>query len=197
MPNPELIALIDMDGTLCDYDAALLQRLQNLQAPEEERVEEVPRGDDVPSFMRARMNLIRLSKEWWVKIPKLKLGFDVLEACQNLGFHCTILTQGPKRNPDAWAGKKMWIDKNLGQDFDVTITRDKSLMYGKVLVDDYPPYIEGWLKWRPRGLVIMPANEGNKDFTHPQVIRYVGDGDFPKVHAALAEVVEKFQAKLE
>jgi len=53
-----------------------------------------------------------------------------------------ILTQGPKKNPASWSGKKKWIDKNLGQDVDITITRDKGLVYGKVLVDDYPGYIE-------------------------------------------------------
>ena len=26
----------------------------------------------------------------------------------------------------------------------VTITMDKGLVYGKVLVDDYPPYVERW-----------------------------------------------------
>jgi len=35
-------------------------------------------------------------------------------------------------------------------------------------------YVERWLSWRDRGLVIMPANEGNKNFSHPQVIRYDG-----------------------
>ena len=85
-----------------------------------------------------------------------------------------ILTQGPKKNPASWSGKKKWIDKNLGQDVDITITRDKGLVYGKVLVDDYPGYIEKWLQWRERGLVIMPANELNKYFVHPQVIRYDG-----------------------
>ena len=72
------------------------------------------------------------------------------------------------------SGKKKWIDKNLGEDVDFTITRDKGLVYGKVLVDDYPQYIERWLKWRERGLVIMPANESNKYFNHQQVIRYDG-----------------------
>jgi hypothetical protein len=47
-----------------------------------------------------------------------------------------ILTQGPRRNANAWTGKKLWIDRNLGPDTDVTITRDKGLVYGKVLVDD-------------------------------------------------------------
>jgi 5'-nucleotidase len=85
-----------------------------------------------------------------------------------------ILTQGPKRNPESWAGKKKWIDKHLGRDTDITITRDKGLVYGKVLVDDSLEYAERWLNWRERGLVIMPSNESNKNYIHPQVIRYDG-----------------------
>ena len=57
---------------------------------------------------------------------------------------------------------------------DVIITRDKGLVYGKILVDDYPGYVERWLEWRPRGTVIMPANEENKNFSHQNVIRYDG-----------------------
>jgi hypothetical protein len=97
-----------------------------------------------------------------------------------------VLTQGPRRNANAWTGKKLWIDKNLGQDVDITITRDKGLVYGKVLVDDFPEYIERWLEWRPRGLVIMPVNESNINFKHPQVIRYDGF-NFIEVAAAMKE----------
>ena len=84
-----------------------------------------------------------------------------------------ILTQGPRRVPEAWSGKKEWIDANLG-DVDVTITRDKGLVYGKVLVDDYPKYAERWLEHRPRGLVIMPEHKYNKGYSHPNVVRYDG-----------------------
>ena len=56
----------------------------------------------------------------------------------------------------------------------IHITQDKSVHYGKVLVDDYPGYIEAWLEHRPRGLVIMPAHDHNKDFVHAQVVRYDG-----------------------
>jgi hypothetical protein len=76
--------------------------------------------------------------------------------------------------PCTWSGKKRWIDKNLGQDVDITVTRDKGLVYGKILVDDYPKYIEKWLAHRHRGLVIMHAGVLNKGYSHPQVIRYDG-----------------------
>jgi hypothetical protein len=101
-----------------------------------------------------------------------------------------ILTQGPKRNAFAWSGKKMWIDKELGEAVDITITRDKGLVYGKVLVDDYPAYIERWLRWRPRGLAIMPANDANKAFSHPQVIRYDGT-NLAEIRAAMCAAKQR------
>jgi len=85
------------------------------------------------------------------------------------------LTQGPRKNPYAWSGKKKWIDRNLGEDQDVTMTRDKGLIYGKILVDDFTGYVERWLGWRKRGLVIMPASKENEGYSHEQVIRYNGE----------------------
>ena len=84
-----------------------------------------------------------------------------------------ILTQAPRLNPSSLTGKKLWLDQYLpGVDF--TMTRDKGLVYGKVLVDDYPKYIDRWLEWRRNGLVIMPGNKSNLDYKNPQVIRYDG-----------------------
>lgn len=174
MRPTENIALFDLDGTLCDYDKALRESMLNLRAPEEPPYEGVPR-DDAPDYLRARKNLICASAEWWAKLPKLKLGFDIWYVADALKYRPMILSAGPRRNPNAWAGKKMWIDRNLGVDVDITITRDKGLVYGKVLVDDWPDYIERWLEWRPRGLVIMPASDTNINFKHKQVIRYDGN----------------------
>lgn len=171
--DTESICLFDMDGVLCAYEEALSSSMAFLKSPEEPEFVGVPK-DDAPVYLRARANLIRSSVEWWAGLPKLQLGFDVWEIAEDLGYRRMILTQGPKRNPNAWSGKKIWIDNNLGQDVDITITRDKGLVYGKVLVDDWPEYVLRWLKWRPRGLVIMPASRTNADFQHKQVIRYDG-----------------------
>ena len=123
-------------------------------------------------------------------MPKFKLGWDILEIVKSLGFKIMILTQAPRKNPNAWSGKKICIDKHFGEDFDVTLTRNKGLVYGKILVDDFPGYIEKWLEWRKRGLVIMPANESNKDFKNPQVIRYDGT-NLDEVKKAVEEIKRK------
>jgi FMN phosphatase YigB (HAD superfamily) len=174
MAEIEDIALFDMDGTLCDYDKGLFDELEILRSSHEP-IFEPPIRDDAPVYIRARADLIRSNEDWWANLPKFKLGFDVWKIAEELDFRRMILTQGPRRNPSAWSGKKKWIDRNLGEDVDITITRDKGLVYGKVLVDDFPGYIEGWLKYRPRGLVIMPASKTNSGYTHPQVIRYNGN----------------------
>lgn len=175
MDKPENIALFDMDGTLCDHDKALYEGLEKLRSPDEPiYVPPFVNQKDVPKYIWDRIDLIRTPELWWENLPKLQLGWDILNVANELGYRVMILTQGSKRNPSSWSGKKKWIDNNLGTDVDITITRDKGLVYGRVLVDDYPSYIERWLEWRKRGLVIMPTNESNKDFKHDQVIRYDG-----------------------
>lgn len=169
----EDIALFDMDGTLCDYDTALKKSMIALQHPDEPPYEGIPR-ENPPAYLRARADLIRSKTNWWADLPKFQLGFDIWELTKSMGYRHMILTQGPKRNPKSWMGKKMWIDKNIGQDVDITITRDKGLVYGKILVDDYPEYVLRWLEWRKRGLVIMPLQKHNESFSHPQVVHYNG-----------------------
>jgi hypothetical protein len=166
------VALFDMDGTLCEYDRTLLRALRKLSSKEEPKFNGNFR--EAPGYIQRRADLIRASEDWWGKLPKLKLGWDVLEVAQELGYRIMILTQGTRKNSAAWSGKRLWVNKHLGPDVDLTITRDKGLVYGKVLVDDFPQYAERWLTWRKNGLVIMPANEANKGFEHLQVLRYDG-----------------------
>jgi 5'-nucleotidase len=186
MRKIENIALFDMDGTLCDYDKGLFNSLEKLRFPEEP-VLLPPITDDCPSYIKARAELIKSSEIWWANLPRFQLGFDILNVAKELGYREMILTQGPRRNPYSWSGKKIWIDKNLGPDVDITITRDKGLVYGKILVDDFPAYVEKWLQWRPRGLVIMPAGKQNENFKHSQVIRYDGS-NLEEVTAAMEKV---------
>lgn len=167
--NP--IAYFDLDGTLVDYDAAMQRDLARLRAPSEPNVKYG--WGDTPSHILARMDLIKIREEWWENLPRFQLGWDVLEAVNKIGFRVMVLTQGPRTKPAAWSGKVKWCAKHL-PDTEVIITRDKGLNYGRVLVDDYPEYVQRWLEWRPRGIVIMPANDYNDGFEHERVVRYDG-----------------------
>lgn len=169
--NP--VAYFDMDGTLADYDKAMNASLDKLRGPKEKPSSHWTR-DNEPPHIKARKKLIKSHGDWWENLPRFQLGWDVLEVAQALGFRIVILTQGPRRIPVAWSHKVSWCMNQLPDDTDITITRDKGLSYGRVLVDDFPEYVEQWLEWRPRGIVIMPAHSYNAWYSHPNVVRYDG-----------------------
>ena len=169
------IALFDMDGTLADYDSQLLYDLKRIASPGEPSIDITKIHYDTGGYIEARRHIITSQTGWWLNLKKFQLGFDILDLCKKIGFNVVICTKGPSTKFSAWSEKVEWCNKHLKDRIQgVTITNDKSMVYGKVLVDDYPDYILAWLKHRPRSLVIMPAHDFNNGFSHPNVIRYDG-----------------------
>lgn len=170
--QPERVALFDLDGSLADYDSRMRQELQTILAP----------GEVVPdnpwtaeSYWERRMDLIKRQPGFWRNLEPIPLGVRVFALFCELDFRCMILTKGPRRTTAAWTEKLEWCQQHLPE-ASVTITEDKGLVYGKVLYDDWPAYIERWLQWRPRGLVFMRDTPYNRDFSHPQVCRLYDHG---------------------
>lgn len=146
--------------------------------------------DDGEPWLDARMNLIKSQPGWWLGLERLASGFLVMDLVREVGFSVHVLTKGPRRTAVAWSEKLLWCQRHIAHDVDITITHDKGMVYGRVLCDDYPLYMERWLKYRPRGLGLMPETEYNRGYTHPNVIKYpadlqVGDQKYCQLRAAL------------
>jgi len=174
-----IVALFDMDGTLANHTGELHRRLELMRSPHEPGIalEDFAWGSQ-PEYIQERVRVIRSNPGFWINLPVLARGFEILEEAHRLKFQIEVLTKGPRRSPIAWMEKLQWCDKYLaGFPHQVTITMDKGLVYGKLLVDDYPEYALRWLRWRKRGTVIMPDQPWNRGFEHPQVYRYTGDRD--------------------
>lgn len=182
----EKIALFDMDGTLVDYDGKLKADLEALASPEELKPKfgTFAWYDDGPLWLQNRIKLIKSQPNWWFNLKPIESGFRVLEMAREIGFKIHILTKGPRHTPQAWSEKLLWCQKYIASNVEITITQDKGMVYGRVLVDDYPEYMERWLKYRPRGLGIMPTREYNQDFNHKNVIKY-NDSDWNLVREKL------------
>ena len=187
----EQICLFDMDGTLFDYEGQMRADLVKLRSPNEPDPMTINIWDEAAyPWLTARMHLIKMVPGWWRKLPKLKAGWEVYSIAKKIGFQTQILTKGPSSKPHVWSEKVRCIRKHFTKDEikSINITEDKSGQYGRVLVDDFGPYMKAWLKGHCRGLGIMPVNSNNTDFVHEDVIKYDGSPD------SLAEVFTALRA---
>jgi len=189
MKTPDRIALVDMDDTLADYEAAMASAYNKMIAPGEMTYEEASRTysrDDWPDYLWNRMDAIKRRPGWWRELPPIEAGFEIVEVLRSMDFDLHIATAGPSSKSQAWAEKLDWAREHI-PDASVHVTEDKSLLYGKVLVDDWPPYAMEWLKHRPRGLVVMPAHHYNKECANvDQIFRYESGMQIP-----LAKCIEQ------
>ena len=97
---------------------------------------------------------------FWQTLPKNVLGFQLLDLLRDVGFQLHILSKGPRDAPQVWADKVSWCRANVPE-VPVTITDDKSLVYGNILVDDWHPYVLHWQRRWPDSLGILPAHHWN------------------------------------
>lgn len=188
----EPVALVDMDGSVADFDGAMRHDLYRMASPGEEIDQYLrPGADDAPDWLKARKRLIKAQPGWWRNLKPLPLGINLYRIMVNLGFRTVVLTKGPSTSTNAWTEKVEWCQKHLPKS-PVCIVGDKGLVYGRILMDDYPAYIEQWLEWRPRGQVLMPDQPWNEDFEHPQVTR-VSDCelDYTKARGVLQAVLNR------
>ena len=195
---PDKLALFDMDGTMFDYTKAMRESLLELVPPE--RLELIQNCDgnfhqfESEPWLKNLMDLIKLKPGWWIDLPKLQLGWDVFNAAVEVGFCCKILTKGPRSKSRAWMEKVECIWKHFGGPDDSPpidiVSKDKMNSYGRVLVEDYIPYLEPWLGNRKRGLGILIDHPYNRGWDHPNVIRYDGT-NLDQVRDALNAAFER------
>ena len=166
------IALFDMDRSLVDYDEGIINSLNMIVCHDEKKITKENIGQmERTKFTHERIKLIRSQPGWWFNLNPLQEGMKVLDIAKEIGFQIHILTKGPKKLPTAWKEKVEWCQKHIGENVDIHITSNKGMVYGKVLYDDYPEYMNQWIKNRPRGLGIMPSHSHNADFQHPNVLK--------------------------
>jgi 5'(3')-deoxyribonucleotidase len=197
MPNEEKtaepIGLFDLDGTMADFDKSMAHHLELLRSPGEDPAKDETAFEDIP-HMKARRRLIKQLPGFWRTFSRLQAGFDILALMEDLKFSNYVLSKSPRKFPLAASEKIGWCVEHL-PNLPVILSEEKSLVYGKVLVDDWPSYVEKWVKFRPRGLVISVAqrwNEGIEKLSPAgNIIRYSGPEQLPDIKARLVEIRSK------
>lgn len=176
----ERVGLFDMDGTLANYEKSMEWWLARLRSPAEPSFSVHAHE---PAYFRERARVIRRQPGFWRDLEPIELGFEVLRMAQDVGFtNFQACTRGPSDCPAAWGEKVEWIQRHkrrgtLPADMRITITEDKTTVYGRFLCDDHVPFLEGWLKYRKRGLGILvlprPRDLSGVEL-HPNILPYDG-----------------------
>jgi 5'(3')-deoxyribonucleotidase len=166
------IALVDLDGTLADYDGAMAFHYAKLIGPGELNYEEACNRYgrmSLPDHIWERCQLIKSRPGWWKNLPLLQAGDEIVCVLQQLGYEIHIATRGPTGHPQAWTEKFEWVKSRMPFVKAIHITEDKSVLRGDVLIDDWPSYCDSWAQRNPNGLVVMPAHDYN---THCKYFRF-------------------------
>lgn len=151
----ELTALVDMDGTLCDYHSAIakLKAYHPNTSSEELRKE--------PGF--------------WFNLEPIPDGLRLFSLLELYGFNTHVLTKGPREHSLACKEKIDWCVKHLGEYVDVITVRQKtskSLVFGHVLVEDWLEYALPWLEAHD-GLLVLMDQPWNRGVEHPRMFRWM------------------------
>lgn len=187
----EPIGLFDLDGTMADFDKSMAHHLEILRSPLEDAAHDETKFEDIP-HMKARRRLIKSLPGFWRNFERLQAGFDILALMEELKFSNYVLSKSPRKFPLAASEKIGWCVEHV-PNLPVILSEEKALVYGKVLVDDWVPYVENWIKFRPRGLVISVAqrwNEGIENLS-PNVIRFHSPSQLPDIRARLQVIRAK------
>jgi 5'-nucleotidase len=91
----DMIALFDMDGTLCDYDGAMQAALEALRSPYEP-IGSYGHGDDSPSWLENRRRVVSTVPGFWRDLKPLPVGFMIVDVLTSLGFSLYVMTKGPQ-----------------------------------------------------------------------------------------------------
>lgn len=202
MNDHDNIALIDLDGTLADYERVMRAALVKTMSAADKfaKLDEFALHGDIfngEPWLEERMRLIKMQPGFWRDLPEIEVGMAVYKLLGDLGYRRMILTKGPRLATPAWTEKVEWCHRHVPGAGISIVCADaeqgphKGLLYGKVLFDDYPPYIEQWLKWRPRGKVLMLDTPHNRSFRDTHVFRVSSE---PLTYWANMADLERFLA---
>jgi 5'-nucleotidase len=140
------IILVDQDGVLANFELACLeawrQRYPDLPfVPLEERTTHdiKVQYETLGEGFGKRMRDIIHGEGFYATLQPIDGAIEAMNEMRQLGFEVFICT-APARNTRCIAEKAEWIGKHLGADWigKLIATRDKTLVFGDVLIDDKP-----------------------------------------------------------
>lgn len=136
-----------MDGVLADFEAGFVKAWQRKfpkipHIPLEKRKTFSVRND-YPKELEKDVESIYRTPGFFQNLPEIPGGKEALTKMQESGHEVFICTSPISKYENCILEKYHWISKNLGYEWTkrTIMTKDKTLIYGDILIDDRPEHL--------------------------------------------------------
>lgn len=141
----EHVVLVDMDNTLVDYDREFARRWKEIRPEDDVQMIYKRKYFEIEkTFDKEVIDVVhRIMKSdgFFLKLKAFEGGIEALREMESLGLHVILCSSPSLFQYEACASAKFaWVREHLGQEWlsRLLLTRDKTLVKGRVLIDDKP-----------------------------------------------------------
>ena len=152
-----MIILVDMDGTIADFNGGIEAIWEREFLPSfghKFRAGDLIQFEIVEAFPKELQEIVRgiyLRKGFYENLLPLPGAMQALNQIRATGIEVFICTSPVTFYEHCVVEKYRWVEKYLGREFvkRIVLTKDKTLVHGDILIDDKPE-IKGVMKpsWR-------------------------------------------------
>lgn len=139
-----MIILVDMDNTLVDFDAGLLEVWcrrypGEFFVPLHKRTTFHPHND-YPEYLQDKVKEVCHSEGFVRNLPPTPGGIEAVRELLNMGHDVRFCTSHLLTYDPSVLEKFQWVEHHFGPAYvdRIVLTRDKTLVRGDVLIDDKP-----------------------------------------------------------
>lgn len=170
-----MLILVDQDGVLADFDQGFYTQWQSTMGdrypgrlPSERRTFYL--REDYPQELRHEVEQIYTAPGFFRDLPPVIGAIEAMNTMLELGHDVRICTAPINAYRHCVTEKFEWVEKNLGMDFvhRMILTKDKTLVAGKFLIDDKPD-ITGSLSPQWLHLLFERPYNKNVEATRPRI----------------------------
>lgn len=176
---PTTTVLLDLDGVLADFDAGLRAELTGryghgavLDDTQRTRFEyEHDYARVFGAEAAGRIAAIRHTPGFYAMLPVVDGAVEFVTALEQAGWHVAVCSAPSLTNPTCASDKYAWVERHFGAPLAkrTVITKDKTLVAGRYLVDD-KPQVTG--AHPPVWTHLLVDTPGTRSAAHPE--RHVG-----------------------
>lgn len=138
------IVLVDMDGVIADFDGRFIE-VWKTKHPERPQLDQNNRTNfriehEFPEQLRKEVRKVFTSPGFYRSLPAIPGAVDSMNEMSDSGFDVWICTSPLADYENCVLEKYKWVEDHLGRSWTekIIITRNKYLIVGDWLIDDYP-----------------------------------------------------------